>query len=66
MSKVLDYWISKTVTVTLRAPAPVPVRISGKLSDGDTSFVIIDQGEKGQVLIPVTSILHIADKEAEF
>jgi len=63
MSDVLKPWLGMSVTVTLRAT--VSVRIRGVLTQGDAAFLVLDQGRKGRLLIPVTAVAHVAAADAE-
>lgn len=60
MSSVLQDWVGSQVILTLRGVTPIP--LEGILAEGDANFVVLDQGEEGALLVPVTSILHIAER----
>ena len=55
MSMILEQWVGKSVSVTLRIV--FPVRFHGTISEADDSALVLDQlKNKGQILIPMTSI----------
>jgi hypothetical protein len=61
MDTVLQGWIGTSVVVTLRAS--MSTKVEGVLAKGDAAFLVLDQGEeKGEMLIPIASILHITPK----
>ena len=60
VSTVLQEWVGSQVILTLRAVPPIP--LEGILAEGDTNFVVLDQGDEGALLVPVASILHIAER----
>ena len=61
MDTVLQGWIGTSVVVTLRAS--MSTKLEGILAKGDAAFLVLDQGEeKGEVLIPIASILYITPK----
>ncbi len=56
MNKTIERLIGKEVTVTLRSTILAPV--IGKLTECDELFLVVEQ-EKGEVVIPLTSVLHL-------
>jgi hypothetical protein len=61
MSAVVEKWIGRQVSITLRSAMPVAIR--GIITKADSLFVELDQGDKGMLLVPLTAILHIVVEE---
>lgn len=58
MATLIEKYFGKKVTVTLRTSTLLPV--IGVLLECDNLFARVDQDEnKGELLIPITAILHI-------
>ena len=55
MNHMITKLIGQNITVTLRSTVPTPVK--GKLLACDAVFLILEQ-DHGQVIIPLTSVLH--------
>jgi hypothetical protein len=57
MTKLLRPWLGRKIIVTLRTPTTA--RLRGVLVEGDGSFLVLEQEEKGRILVPVASVLYM-------
>ena len=62
MLKAIQAWVGSPVKLTLRAA--MPVTLDGVLVAFDESGALLEQA-KGQVFIPMSSVLHVCIVSAE-